>query len=373
MKILVINWQDIRNPLAGGAEVQFHEVFRRIAAAGHSVTLYCSLFEGALNEEVLDGIRIIRRGGRRLFNYTVPLFYRELLRHEGFDVVVDDVNKIPFFTPLFVRGPLCGIVHHLFGRSIFREVTPFSAAYVFGMERLALMIYRKYRIRFMAVSPSTVVELQRRGFDPSRLHLVPLAVDHAKFRKTGTAKSVHPLIGYVGRIKKYKCIDVFLEALPAIRAKVPTVRAVIVGDGDDRPRLASLAKSLGVADVVEFTGYVSEESKVDWMQRMWCMVTPSSKEGWGLTVTEANACGTPVVASDVPGLHDAVCHRQTGMLFPFGDHAALAIDVAEILQDKDFRDRLGLAGMEFASRFTWENAAWLTMEVLNQVVAEGKR
>src|SRR5512140_209745 len=114
MKILVFNWQDITNPLAGGAEVHLHEVFSRIVQRGHSVTLYCSSFPGAAHTETLGGIKVIREGGRYLFNYRVAYAYATRFRREGFDVVVDDMNKIPFFTPLFDRAPLLGITHHLF-------------------------------------------------------------------------------------------------------------------------------------------------------------------------------------------------------------------------------------------------------------------
>ncbi|MEX0602980.1 MAG: glycosyltransferase family 4 protein, partial [Bacteroidota bacterium] len=138
MKILLFNWQDIRHPNAGGAEVHLHEIFRRLAARGHHVTLFCSSFPGALPEETLDGIRIIRQGSRNVFNLVVPPRYRSQFRHEGFDVVVDDINKIPFYTPFFVREPLVGILHHLFGKSIFLEAPVPAAVYVAAAEYLAL-------------------------------------------------------------------------------------------------------------------------------------------------------------------------------------------------------------------------------------------
>ena len=117
--ILVINWQDITNPLGGGAEVHLHEIFRRIVKNGHKVTLLCSKYIGSLDEEIVDGIRILRRGNRNTFNFTVPGVYRELIQENDFDIVFDDINKIPFFTPLFVKKPLVAIVHHFFGKTIF--------------------------------------------------------------------------------------------------------------------------------------------------------------------------------------------------------------------------------------------------------------
>ncbi len=368
MKILVINWQDPRNPLAGGAEVQFLQVFSRLAAAGHAVTLLCSSFPGARAEETLDGIRVLRRGARPVFNYLVPGLYAGLARRERFDVVVDDMNKIPFFTPLYVREPLCGLVHHLFGRSIYREADPLTASYVFAMERAALSLYRRRKVPFMAVSPSTRDDMLAAGFPGRDLSIVPLAVDHGLFRPTGVPRSPRPLLGYVGRLKRYKSIDHLIESMPEVRRVVPGAGLVVIGEGDDRGRLEGLVRRLGLESAVEFTGYVSEEEKVRRLQEIWCMVMPSSKEGWGLTVTEANACGTPAIASNVPGLRDAVVDGETGMLYPYGDRTALARCAAAILGDPAVRDRMAARAGEFAARFTWEESAGRTLEVLGALV-----
>jgi glycosyltransferase involved in cell wall biosynthesis len=367
MKILVINWQDWRNPLAGGAEVQCREVFSRVAAAGHRVTLVCSGFDGAPPEETLDGVRVVRGGGRLLFNWSVPRLYRERLMHEAYDVVVDDMNKLPFFTPLYVREPLLGLVHHLFGGSIFREADPLSASYVYGMERAALALYRRRGVPFMVVSPSTRTDMLARGFPADRLSIVPLAVDHRVFRPGEAARSPSPLLGYVGRLKRYKCVDHLLEAMPAVRRAVPGARLVVVGGGDDLKRLERLASALDLSGFVEFTGYVSEGEKVRRLQEMWCMAMPSSKEGWGLTVTEANACGTPAIASDVPGLRDAVQEGVTGMLFPFGNREALARCAAAMLSDPAAREGMSRRALEFSAGFTWEESAARTIAALQRV------
>ncbi len=243
---------------------------------------------------------------------------------EGFDVVLDDMNKIPFFTPLFVREPVQGLIHHVFAKSIFREVNPLVGAYVYFMERIALALYRRKKTPFIVVSPSTYEDLVSRGFDPSLLVHIGLAVDHSLFRPTGEPKSPTPLIGYFGRLKKYKSVDQLLRALPSVLAEVPGLKTIIVGEGDDRPRLEGLAKELKVQDAVTFTGYVSDQEKIRLLQQMWFKVATSSKEGWGLTVTEANACGTPAIASDVPGLRDAVQDGKTGLLYRYGDVDDLA-------------------------------------------------
>ncbi len=366
MRILIFNWQDITHPLSGGAEVHLHNIFSRIARRGHEVTLFCSSYPGAQREQVLDGIRIIRQGGRQLFNFHVPLAYLQRFRREPFDVVIDDINKIPFFTPLYVREPVVGIVHHLFGRSIFAEANPLVGSYVYLMERWALFFYRLYRIPFFVVSRSTREEMQGRGFRSGDLHVVHNCVDHELHRPDASRRSGVPLIGYFGRLKKYKGVDQFIRAAALVRASHPELHLVIVGEGDDRPRLERMTVELGLQQIVTFTGYVPETRKVELLQEMWFGVTTSSKEGWGLTVLESNACGTPVIASDVPGLRDAVNNGETGLLYRHGDIEDLAGKIRMLLDDPVQRRRLSDNAIVWAGGFNWDNAAEKTLEILRK-------
>ena len=369
MKILIFNWQDIRNPLAGGAEVHLHEVFSRIARLGHDVTLYCSTFPGAPAEEMMKGIRVVREGERNFFNFRVALAYLNRFRRDTFDVVVDDMNKIPFFTPLYVRKPLYGVTHHLFGFSIFQEVNALVALYVYLMELAAVYVYRRRKIPFIVGSPSTCAELVEKGFPPADVTVINYAVDHDLHRRTGIPKHPTPLIGYFGRLKKYKSVDHLLRALPMVLKQVPDLRLLIVGEGDDRSRLEEIAKGLGISGAVEFTGFVSEEKKVELLQTMWFKVTTSSKEGWGLTVLEANACGTPVLASDVPGLRDAVKNGETGLLYPYGNIEELTRNIVSLTKDQELRDRLTRGALAWASKFHWDVAAERTIALLQARIA----
>jgi len=369
MRILLLNWQDRTNPLAGGAEVHLHNIFSRIAGAGHEVTLFCSSYPGAAAEECLDGIRVIRQGGRNFFNFQVPPAYLRRFRRENYDIVVDDVNKIPFFTPLFVRKPLFGIVHHLFGRSIFAEINPLAASYVLLMEQLALVVYRAGRVPFFVVSSSTRDEMANHGFSETDLVLVHNCVDHELYRPDPAGRSPAPVIGYCGRLKRYKGVDQFLRAVPQVLKEVPGTRVMIVGEGDDRPRLERLVRTLGLAHTVTFTGFVTESRKVEILRSMWCGVNSSSKEGWGLTVVEANACGTPVVASDVPGLRDVVRDGETGLLYRHGDIPQLAGQVVRLLRDTRLREHLMSGALAWASRFNWDTAAAETLAALQSRVA----
>jgi len=371
MRILIFNWQDIKNPLAGGAEVHLQEVFERIAAFGHDVTLFCSRFEGAAEKEEMNGIHVIREGGRSLFNYRVPQKYFSTFKAQKFDLVVDDMNKIPFYTPLFVKEPLLGVTHHLFGKSIFLEASFPAASYVYLTERAALPIYK--RLRFIVGSPSTYKEMLQAGFPEERTHLIYYGVDHNSFRLLGIPKSPTPLIGLVGRLKKYKSVDHLLEAFVIVRQEIAAAELLIVGDGDDKPRLESIAQQLGISRAVTFTGFVGEEEKVKYLNEMHVAVNTSVKEGWGLTAIEANACGTPTVSSNVQGLRDAVVEGETGLLYEYGNREQLAEKILLMLRDGHLRQRLGENALRRSKQFDWNVAAEQTMEVIDRVRFEHRR
>ncbi len=366
MNILVLNWQDIKNPLGGGAEVHLHEIFKRVVERGHSVTLLCSEFPGSEKEETIDGIRIIRRGSRSLFNFFVPSSYARLARQTRFDVVVDDLNKIPFYTPLYVREPLVVIVHHLFGKSIFFETNLPSALYVAGTERLALRLYRKSIVA--AVSESTRAELVSKGFREESIFLVPNCVDHQLYRPTERDENPQPRIGYLGRIKKYKSIDHLLQAFKIVLLEMPGATLTIVGDGDARPGLERLARRLGILSQTIFTGFVSENQKVELLNQMDVVANPSLKEGWGLTVIEANACRVPVVASDVPGLRDSVRDGTTGFLYEYGNVEKLAVKLLLVLRDDHLRKTLAEEAYNWSLSFDWEVSADKMLGVLETAI-----
>jgi glycosyltransferase involved in cell wall biosynthesis len=245
-KILVVNWQDWTHPRAGGAEFHLREVFRRIAARGHRVDLLCAAYDGAAAEERLDGINVLRRGGTyELFNYTVPRIWRGVLRHHDYDVVVDDLNKVPFATPLYVDRPVVALVHHLFGGTIFQETNPLFGGYLWLTERPIPWIYR--RARFVAVSDSTADDLVVRGIDRDRITVVPNGLpDHDWDSVLAQAKSPAPLFVYLGRLKRYKRLDLALAAFARVRERHPEARFAIAGEGSHRAEIERQAAELGI-------------------------------------------------------------------------------------------------------------------------------
>lgn len=356
MKILLANWQDRRNPHAGGAEVHLFEIFSRLAARGHTVRLVCSGFAGAPAEEVVDGIAVERHGDRHSFAWRAGSALRRAASAFAPDVVVDDINKIPLDTPRHTDRPIYAIVPHLFGGTAFHELSWPMATVVWLAERTIPRIYR--RAWFHAISDSTRDDLIARGIPPERIAVVYPGVDTGEFfPDPAVARNQPPTFVYVGRLKKYKGLAHLIEALAIVRGERPDVTVDIAGVGDDRGRLEALARAHGVADAVRFRGFVDHATRVDLLRRATANVFPSPKEGWGITIMEAAACGTPSLASDAPGLRDSVRNGVTGLLVPHGDVPALAQGMLRLAADRALVERLGRAAREWAMQLSWETAA----------------
>ncbi len=364
MKILVINWQDIRNPLAGGAEVHLHNVFGRLARRGHEVTVLVSNFEGGESETELDGMHIVRRGSRNTFNYVVPFAVRKLLREQRFDIVVEDLNKLPFYASLYTSLPVVALVHHLFGKVIFQETNPVFGTYVYLFEKSIPLLYR--HIPFIAVSRSTKEDLVRGGIPEEKVAVIYNGLSEI-YRPSGM-KTERPTILYLGRLKRYKRGDLVLKCMPEIRKRVPDVTLNVAGDGDGRPELEHTARELGLGDCVNFLGFVSEEEKVRLLQESWVLVNTSPKEGFGLVSLEAQACGTPVVVYDAPGLRESLEPDESGFLVDYGDSQALTERIVAVLTDKPLRERLAQGALAWARNFTWDRAALETERFLEEVL-----
>jgi len=366
VKILVVEFRDPAHPQAGGAEAVLVEVFSRIVAAGHSVDYLCCRPPGFPAEAAVRGIRILRRAPQAVFNYAAPWVYARELRRNGYDVIAEGIDKIPFFLPLVERRvPVACIVPHLFGEAIFREASWPVASYVWLMERPIPAVYR--RSLFSVLSETTRDDVAGRGVDPGRIRVIHPGLDLAAHTAPAAKPPrVRPTVLYVGRLKRYKGIELVLEAVARLRGRFADIRFDVVGVGDHLAALRRRAADLGLADAVTFAGRVSTEEKVARMQAADVLVYTSPKEGWGLSVLEANACGTVVVASDSPGLREAVVDGTTGFLVPHGDVDALSERIGRILSDDALHARLRAGALEWASRFTWDRAAAETLALLQE-------
>jgi len=291
----------------------------------------------------------------------MPLYYlraarmcRSETRAGRFDVVVECLNKLPFLSPVYSARPVLALSHHLFGATAFRQVSWPIATTVFFTEKLIPSLYR--RSPFVTISESSADDLVERGIARERI-----TVSHC-----GIARSTVPAepaklrpqrVAYVGRLEPYKRVDVMLQAMAQLADRFPNTEIVVIGRGSDRERLEGVARELKLDARTRFTGFVTDAERDALLAGTRVCVCPSEKEGWGLTVIEANGVGTPVVATDAPGLRDSVRHGETGFLAPFADVAAFAARIAEILDDDTLSLRMQQAAYEWSQSFDWDRSA----------------
>lgn len=372
MRILLVNWNDRQNPHAGGAEIHLHEIFGRLAHEGHHIDLITSGWAGAAPEVDLDNMRVQRVGGRHTFALLARGAVRRALKRTGgpgYDVVVEDINKLPLYLPNLTSLPFCAVVPHLFGTTAFAEASWPMAAAVWTAERGIPRAYR--RAAFHVISNSTRDDLVARGIPADRIEVIYPGIDSGWYSPDPqVVRAAWPTFLYVGRLKRYKGVDIALRALALARAQGVAAEFEIAGTGDDRPRLERLARRLGLVPAARFLGYVSEEDKRGLLRSAWAVVFPSPKEGWGISNVEAAACGTPALASDSPGLRETVRHGETGFLVPHGDAAALAERMVALAKDQALVERLGAAARAFAVPLTWDRAALAAAAQLERLITQ---
>jgi glycosyltransferase involved in cell wall biosynthesis len=367
--MLVVNWRCPKNPLAGGAEVYLQETFSRLVSRGHHVTLLSERFAGSVPEDVIEGIRVIRAGGKFTFNFAAGRLVGRFAETLDADVVIDDLNKVPFYSPWHTKRPVLAILMHLFRGSIFCETLPPMAAYVWLAETMIPLAYN--RCRFAVLSESSKHDTVKVGIDPDRITVIPPGTDFGRFSPDASVPR-EPVVLHVGRLKRYKATDHLLQAARVLKERGVKLTTVIVGDGDDKPRLEALAAKLGLGDDVRFTGFVPEAEKVNWYRRAAVLVENSVKEGWGLIVMEANACGTPVVVANSPGLRDSSKDGVNGLMYEYSDVPSLAGKLEKLLSDDALRSRLGQQAIAWAKQWTWDGAADAMEKAAEAAISEGK-
>ncbi len=244
------------------------------------------------------------------------------------------------------------VVPHLFGTTVYREANPFSATYVWAAEQAIPRVYGD--VDFEVISPSTKDDLVARGIDQERIRTIFCGVDHARFTLDDPpTRNETPLVVTWSRLRRYKCIDVAIRAFAIIAAQLPAAKMQIMGRGPDEDRLRRLVTKLGLDEKVIFRGFLPWEELVRTLHRSHVFLNPSPKEGWGLTVVEANQCGVPVVASDRPGLKDSVVDGETGYLVPFGDPEAFARVALRLLTEPELWHSVHEAAKQWAGSFSW--------------------
>lgn len=366
MRILIFNWRDLKHSWSGGGEIYIFEQASRWVKMGHEVTILCGQDEEKNLPffEVIDGIKIYRKGGRYSLYFWTAWYYLMHFRNKS-DVVIDVVNGIPFFTPLFCRVPKICYVYHVHGKQFFYEFTaPFNyIGYV--IEKYIFPLFYKY-IPIIAISETTKKQLVDIGFNKNKITVVYCGINgYHHVTKTPVKKFSNPTILYLGRIKKYKRVDLLIKLLPEIVKKVSNVRLIIAGWGTEASNVVDLAMKSPLRRKITVMGPVSSEEKKTLLSKSWIFVNPSIGEGWSIAVIEANLHGTPAIGFNVSGLTESIKNGKTGLLAQ--NEEDMTQKICETLMNSDLREKLSGNALNWAQDFSWDKSAKESLTILNKI------
>ncbi len=367
MRILILNWRDIKNPQGGGAEILTHEIAKRWVEKGHKVVQFSSAFPNSANEETIDGIKIIRKGhpdARFLFSSVHFLAFKYYMGYkDNFDVIVDEVHGLPFFTPWYVKKKKVVLICEVASDLWLKMFGP-----IFGLlGRLTEIFYLNFvykNLSFLTISNSTKEELIKEGVKKENITVMPMGI--SKVKLAGLEKEKNPTLIFVGRLSKSKGVEKAIEALDLLSKKVNSAKLWVVGDGEKGyvDYLKEMVEKKHVEEKVKFWGFVTQQKKFDLLQRATILVAPSLKEGWGLTIPEAGLTGTPAVVYNVAGLRDVVKNGINGIILKRNSPKEMVEEIERVLTDHRIYSRLSDGAKKISSAYNWDNTASVSLKVL---------
>lgn len=369
MNILILNWRDIRNPKSGGAEILTHEMAKRWVASGHSVTQFSSYFANAKKDEIINGVRIIRRGhpdARFLFfsvHFLAFVYY--FIAFKGkFDVIIDEAHGLPFFTPLYASEKkvilICEVADELWTKTY----GPIFGAIGRLIEAMYIRIIYK-NVYFVTISHSTEKELISSGTDKNRICVLPMGINTVRIGSKIVKERI-PTLLYVGRLSRIKGIEDALQTIAILKEKKQKIQIKIIGRGDEEyvNFLHDLCWKLQISENVKFLGYISEKEKFDIMASSHILISPSIKEGFGLTIPEAAHVGTPSIVYNSLGLSEIVKNCKTGIITEHNNPQELAREVIRLLGDEKLYVRLSSQAKEKSREYNWDNTSRKMLEAI---------
>lgn len=367
--VVFLVWRDTRHPDGGGSEVYVERMASWLAANGHDVTIVCADHPNAPRNEIRDGVRFRRRGGR-LTVYPRGLAYLCSRAGRRADIVIDVQNGLPFFSSLVRRRPILVLLHHLH-REQWQIIYPGPRGR-FGWwleSRLAPMAYR--RRDYLTVSDASAADLGHIGVPSQRIHVIHNGIDVPHASACGP-RAATPTVCVLSRLVPHKQVEHAMDVVARLRGGLPELRLEIVGDGWWRENLETYAERLGVDDIVTFHGHLDDAARDAVLARSWVLLAPSVKEGWGIAIMEAAAYGVPAIAySTGGGVRESVLDGHTGLLAD--DRDELVTATARLLADDELRARMSGAARSRAAQFDWPSSAMKLQSLLEQQIELGQR
>lgn len=367
MKILLLNWKDIKNPSAGGAEILTHELAKGFVKKGHIVYMFSSKFKKSKKFEIIDGVKIYRGGTiniRNFFNsvqFKAYLFYKTQMEGK-IDIVIDEIHGVPFYTPLYIKEPkialICEVANDIWDKMF---SFPWNILGKYN-EKFSLYLYKK--LPFLTISNSTKNDLILK--DIKNITVLPMGITRTKHKIFKKENS--PTIIYVGRLNKMKGIEDGILAFSLVLKKYKNAKLWIVGRGEEKYvlYLKNLTKKHNITSSVFFWDFITEEKKFELMSKAHIIAVPSIREGFGLIVPEAGSVGTPAVVYDVPGLKDIVSNNINGIVVQKKSYEALAKGIIKILSDKKLYANLTNGAKKSSEQYRWSNTVKVCISIINK-------
>lgn len=368
----MVSWRGPHHPRAGGAETVAHEHAKYWMSKGHTVTLFTSCYENAKKDEIIDGIRILRRGGEILGSKLEFITWYLFSNKEIYDIVIDEFHGIPFFTPLFIKAKKIAFIHEVTKNIWLYNPWPKPFYYLpvlFGTLFEPLIFKYLYKdIPFMTVSESTKKDLLSFGICKENIYVVKNGTE--QFTNKNVKKEKRKTAIFLGALAKDKGIEDALHAFSEINKKDKDWQFWIVGKGDStyQSRLSSQIIQLGIEENTKFWGFVSHDEKFDLLNRAHVLINPSYREGWGLTVIEAASVGTPTIGYDVPGLQDSIINGKTGILCESNTSISLSNNTINLVSDKALYKTISRNAFTWSKSFSWQKSGKMSLQVLFTII-----
>lgn len=360
MKILWLAHRDPLNPRAGGAERTIYEVCTRLVKKGHEVTLLTGGWKGCRQNDDVLGVSIYRFGKSVAPHLALPIF----LLMNKYDVVVDDLgHAVPWLSSPLLNKNNIAFFHHLHARSLPGQVNAIIAKFITSIEKCYFILYHK--TIFATESSTSKDDLVKLGIKDERIVMIPPGVDQDLFHPV--AKTADPSIVYFGGMRKYKRPQECIFLLKNLINRFEQVRLIIIGSGPEEEKLRRLSNEFNLQDSIIFKGRVSNEELSDIVASSWMNVHTAVTEGWGFSILEASAAGTPTVAYEVPGVRDAIEDGINGVKVRNGDRKGLSDAAFSILSNPE---RWWSSSIEVSKKYSWGKTAEL-WEKLIQEVSDG--